>query len=464
MRWYRLPLLLLIVLSTARCSTLFNQQRSDTATNAQKKFSDVRLADLLREERTHNAETLTREIGIAQRQLTAARDAKLIAMLSSKRGLPAELTDAIADRMKLLQGTDDGIAALLLTIEEQENALAVDTATYLVVRTRSDPKADCAKSTAAVSQGAKDYYEMVEADCEELALSRQALAARTNAGLLGSTAQEIAATEQARIETAALVKEAEENTIRAVDAVTVAQKKSRAGVVLDAEALARLKTKLGQLMLPGSNDLGGIGLNDVRLAAALRWAEVQKAAVETTLEVATSGGPPPEDFPKQLQIAAMVPSLAEQLRSGFRYPRVSALVMEAQRLRLEGERYQRRLARADEELELQRTKLRRLRLEWDLLSEATVHLRDNHLEIALQKYTESWTGGRIPLTAIEWKLIGLTHERALDASESAIAQWDGLVRTPLEALVASAGSGLRPAEIARLLQTLEMSALAAGVF
>lgn len=186
--------------------------------------------------------------------------------------------------------------------------------------------------------------------------------------------------------------------------------------------------------------------------------------MDQILGAATAGGPAPAGLSDHLQVAALVPSLAEQLRDGLRYPRVSALVMEAQRLRIEGDRYRRQLARVDEELELQRAKLRRLRSEWELLSEARSQLSDGATDVALQKYTEAWTGGRIPLTVTEWKLIGLTHERALDQSEAALAQWDGLVRVPLEALVASAGSGLKPDEIARLLQTLEMSALAAGVF
>jgi hypothetical protein len=460
MQWRKLTLALLIVIGATRCATLFNQQRSDTAAAAQKKFSDVRLTDLLAEERTHNAEILTGEVAVAQRQMTAARDAKLIAMLSSERGLDAELTDAISARMKLLQGTDDEIAALLLTLDEQENALRVDTATYLIARTKTDPKPDCTQNTAPLSPGAQDYFAMVEADCEDLARTRRDLVARTNAGLLGATAQDIAAMAQARIDAATVVKAAEESAVAAMNAVSAERQKSRPGLVLDANALAELKAKVEGLLMPSASDSGG----NVRLAAALRWVELQKAAVEQTLGAATSGGPPPDDLPKHLQIAAMVPSLAEQLRSGFRYPRVSALVMEAQRLRLEGERYRRQLARTGEELELKRAKLQRLRLEWDLLAEGISQLRANNVEIALQKYTESWTGARIPLSAIEWNLIGLTHERALDESESAIAQWDGLVRTPLEALVASAGSGLKPAEIARLLQTLEISAFAAGVF
>jgi hypothetical protein len=494
MRWRRIALLFSIVVCTARCGTLFNQQRNDTATSAQKKFTDAKLTDLLTEERKHNAEILAREIEIAQRQMTAARDSKLIAMVGSKSDLKTELTTAIAERVKLLQGTDRRhapaesvevtpkgssgseddaqvkklqkleIPALLLTIEEQENAFSVDKATYLIARTKKDPKPDCTLNTLPVSPDAEEYFELVASDCQDLERSRKELATRTNAGLLGSTAQAIAAAERARIETAAQVKKAEEEALKAVKAVADEQQNARAGLVLDAKALEDLRKRVGKVMIPDAEDLGGIGLNDVRLAAALRWAEIQKAAVDQILAAATAGGPPSAGLSDHLQVAALVPSLAEQLREGFRYPRVSALVMEAQRLRIEGDRYRRQLGRVDEELELQRAKLRRLRSEWDLLSEATSQLNDGNTDVALQKYTEAWTGGRIPLTATEWKLIGLTHERALDQSEAALAQWDGLVRVPLEALVASAGSGLKPDEIARLLQTLEMSALAAGVF
>jgi hypothetical protein len=463
MRVQRLLFALAIVLCTARCGTLFNQQRSDTATSAQKKFSDVKLVDLLQEERKHNAEILAREIAVAQRQMLAARDAKLIAIVS-KPDLKAALDMAVKERLTLLQGGDPTIAALLLKIDDQEEALRADTAVYLIARTRTDPKPDCSPNNLQVSPGATDFFDMVEGDCSDLAKSRATLATRTNAGLLGSTAQAIAATERARIDVAGQLKKAEEQALLAVKDVAATQKNAR-GLLLDAGALAALRERVDKLMLPAPNDFGGIGLSDVRLAAALRWAEIQKAAVEKVLATATAGAAaPPSSLDGDLQIAALLPTLAGQLRDGARYPRVSGLVMEAQRLRIEGDRYRRQLARVDEELELQRAKLRRLRLEWELLSETTSQLNAGKTEVALQKYTESWTSGRVPLTVAEWKLIGLTHDRALDQSEAALAQWEGLVRTPLEALVASTGSGLKSAEIARLLQTLELSALTLGVF
>lgn len=462
MRLQRLLLIIPIVVFSARCGTLFNPQRSAAATEAEKKFTAVKLADLLQEERKNNADTLAREIDTAQRQMTATRDAKLIAIVMNQDRKTA-LQTAIAERVNELQGADAEINDLLIDIEDAEEALRVDTSLYLIVRERTDPKPDCTTETPPVSTRAASKFALLQADCADLDQFRTTLASRTNSGLLGRTAQTIAITERARIELAALVKKAAAEARQKAAELAAAQKPGQP--LVDAATLQRLKAAVEDVTLPSEAQLSAAGISDIRAAAALQWVELQRASIEKVLAAATSGATePPPGLADHLQIAAVLPSLANQMREGFRYPRVSALVMESQRLRIDGERYQKQLARVDEELALQRAKLRQLRAEWRSLSEATVQLREGSVENALQKYTEAWTGARIPLTATEWKLIGLTHDRALDQSEAALAQWDALVRTPLQALVTSAGSGLKPDEIARLLSVIEMGALTVGVF
>jgi len=458
MRSMRGIIVFTVVLCTG-CGTLFNKQRSDTATAAQKKFTDVKLADLLKEERKRSGEILAREIEIAQRQMTAARDARLIA-IATTADVTKSLGKAIDERTKTLRNEDTQISRLLVQIADGEEGVRFARDLYLVRRRVSDPKAECSGQSGTVSDRARDDWDDYQDRCSELAGLRTQLATHTKAGLLGETALRIASTERARNDLAVQLKSTEDEARKAAKELADIQVKAKK-TPLDIAKLKQLKAKLSGLEIPASDQV----IDDVRVAAALRWAEMQKAAVDKILAAATSGATePPPGTSDALQIVAVLPSLAAQLNEGFRYPRVSALVMESQRLRIEANRYQRQLARVDEELTLLRAKLVRLRLENSLLVDATSKLREGDVEGALARYAEAWTASRIPLKETEWKLIGLSHDRALDQSEAAIAQWEALVRTPLEALVASAGSGLTSDEIAGLLHAIELGALGVGVF
>ena len=453
-----------ILLFTVGCGSFFNQQRSDTATAAQKKFTDVKLGDLLKEERKYHAEIVAREVAIAQRQLAATRDARLISILVNEKPKDAA-TKAIQTRLRELRGEDQGIVNLLITIEGQEQGLRSAGDLYVIKRQRSDPKLECIGTDVQVSTRARGEWDEVQDRCVELAASRAEISRFGKAGLLGQTALRIATTERARTELAVRLKNAEKDARESAAALAAAQKQSKSGVLLDAAALAKLKENVTKIEIPSGQQLSSAGIDDVRVAALLRWTEMQRAAIEKVLAAATSGATePPAGTSDALQIAAVLPSLAAQLREGHDLPRVSALVMESQRLRIDADRYKRQLARVDEELALQRAKLLRLRDETRIISDAVSKLNDNAtVDEALAKYAEAWTVSRIPMKEIEWKLIALAHDRALDQSEAALAQWEALVRTPLEAVVASAGSGLKPEDVARLLHAIELGALAAGV-
>ncbi|HEY4640312.1 MAG TPA: hypothetical protein VII75_03135 [Thermoanaerobaculia bacterium] len=464
MRLRNVVLVLPALLCLAGCGTLFNKQRSDAATAAQTKFNDIKLLDLVKDERKHNGEMLMREIDIAQRQMTAARDARLLAIVTSSDDVARrkKLGEAIEARLKVLTDNDEDFAGLLTKIDEREESLRTAIDEYLILRKKSDPKPECSGTNPDVSKPAGSKWEFIQTRCGQLVELRRELASKPK-GMLGAIALKISATENARAELATNLKAAEADARQMAKKLAEAQKAGKP--VFDEKELEKLKERVANVTIPSAQQLSDAGIDDVRAAAALRWIEMQKAAVDKLLAAATSGeAQPPAGTSDALQIAAALPSLANQLQQGFRYPRVSALVMESQRLRIEADRYRRQLARVDEELALLREKLRRLRDETRAVSAAKSEFDANHTDVALAKYTEAWTASRIPTTAVEWKLIGLAHDRALDQSEAALAQWDALVRTPLEVLVAAEGSGLKPDDIARLLHAIELGAIGVGVY
>jgi len=460
MRMVRVVVIPLLVCASG-CGTLFNQQRSDTATAAQQKFTGIKFADLLKEERKHNSDLLAREISIAQRQLTATRDAKLIAIITAA-DFPKTLGDAIDQRMLELNENNPDVLKLLTRIRLNEESLRAAGDEYVILRTPKDPKFDCSGANPEVSARAASKWEFVQIRCGQLADLRGQLPALAK-GQLGQTALKISATEQARADLAKSLKVAEKDADEMAKTIAAEQKKGK--LAFDADSLKKLKERVAGVTIPSQDQLSSAGIDDVRIAAALRWTEIQKAAIDRILAAATSGATePPPGVSDDLQIAAVLPSLAAQLNEGFRYPRVSALVMESQRLRIDADRYRRQLARVDEELALLREKLTRLTEETKVIGDAKGEFEQKRFDNALAKYTESWTASRIPLVATEWSLIGLAHDRALDQSEDALVQWEALVRTPLETLVAAAGSGLKPDEIAHLLHAIELGAIGVGVY
>lgn len=81
----------------------------------------------------------------------------------------------------------------------------------------------------------------------------------------------------------------------------------------------------------------------------------------------------------------------------------------------------------------------------------------------LVQYSAAWTMGRAKSEQIDYRLIALHHESALDTSEIAFQKWESLLGLPIDQLVAHYKTGLKPEDILSIIQALGIGAIAVGV-
>ena len=81
----------------------------------------------------------------------------------------------------------------------------------------------------------------------------------------------------------------------------------------------------------------------------------------------------------------------------------------------------------------------------------------------LAAYSNAWTFGRVRNEQLDYQLIALHHEAALDTSEVAFAKWDNLLNVPINQLVSLHGTGIRREDIRTLVQALGFIGVTAAV-
>lgn len=82
----------------------------------------------------------------------------------------------------------------------------------------------------------------------------------------------------------------------------------------------------------------------------------------------------------------------------------------------------------------------------------------------LTHYSAAWTLGRVRSEQIDYRLIALHHESALDTSEIAFRRWQALLGLPIDQLVALHQTGIKPEEIVPVVvEALGLGAIAVGV-
>jgi hypothetical protein len=66
--------------------------------------------------------------------------------------------------------------------------------------------------------------------------------------------------------------------------------------------------------------------------------------------------------------------------------------------------------------------------------------------------------------ALDYMLIALDHDEAVDNSEMAVGLWNSLIATPVNQIAAYHGSGVRAEDVAALvIQALSLGGIAVGV-
>lgn len=81
----------------------------------------------------------------------------------------------------------------------------------------------------------------------------------------------------------------------------------------------------------------------------------------------------------------------------------------------------------------------------------------------LMSYSNAWTFGRLPQELNDYRLIALQYDAALNSSETAFTRWQNLLSIPLSQMIALHKTGLKPEDIATIVEALGLSAIAVGV-
>lgn len=476
-------------------SHLYSKQDHELAKQAQEAFDKADLSASLDEEYALLGEMLDHELAIVRRHTLARRDATLIAIIGGTDAASSwqHLESRIAGRARdILGGAPQFLemrkALALLPIYERD--LRGHQTDYELLKEPKDPRLACPPSGAVdkskISAGARPSYEQHERSCNQYQTTLAALRRSvTPDSVLGSINTQLAAIEELERGVAKQVAEIqgahqalEKEIARARAARTDAAKK------LDvAGKLKEMKKKLDQTLEPMDKHLAtarktaeSLGLEDLDLVTEIARLEEQRAAVDALVEYLISGeGEAPEEISPEVQLrlelARQVPAIAAELASARRFPRVGALVLESEHLRLRIQALKQRRERAGKRRALLGDRRDALLAELRYLGEAQNALdgidagakrlalfdayrqRESirgEVADALLSYANAWTVGRLAQEEIDYKLIGLAHESALDGTAAALAQWENLIRVPLAQLVALHSAGVTSEDISRI--------------
>lgn len=212
--------------------------------------------------------------------------------------------------------------------------------------------------------------------------------------------------------------------------------------------------------------------------------EIRGQIVEllTAAADAVTGKPPKQPSAQNSQKAQFLASVTA-IRAGVdgaAYPRISDLLLESERLRIEIDRLQGLIALEEERKTLFDLQLTALGQEIKALSRVLQQIASTNPSgvlaeeqsvktqeaavTALMYLAESWSSGRTPAEVIDFLISGIDHRAALHNSSSAFAQWANLIGVPLSKLAAYHESGIKSGDLANLINAAGLSAIAGGVF
>ena len=233
-------------------------------------------------------------------------------------------------------------------------------------------------------------------------------------------------------------------------------------------------------------------------ALGLKFVAEKRAQEIDTLLTATAGGtvdPSLLKTPEVKQAAAVAatsPALAEAayaLVNSGRTPLVAALLIEKQRQSVLDAAAGRRVERMQSRVDLLQQKLyafaqeARLFREIELLNKRGGLLASGLLNkplvealnsasgqpkaalwLSLMHYVDTIHTYRAREEALDYMLIALDHDEAVDNSEMAVGLWNSLIATPVNQIAAYHGSGVRAEDVAALVMpALSLGGIAVGV-
>jgi len=475
-------------------------------------FKDAKLTDALKTEFDAAAEMLNSEVAALRRQSNARRDRLISAIIGGTSwdtswGCVVEYADkrlvellgpkqAKDDWLGLKDWLDarnntfplfDTVRAAYLMYEQERRKKTGPRITRIGSRLSEAEKSKLEKQEYLVLRTIYDNYLNALSTYE--AAVKKANAQPSNEGIVCTIITSLNAQEKK-------LRDANEAAIEVKDQLDQV-KKERDDRIAEADAPGKKADEISKALkeaavktdeaksilkglLDGASDRGLTGVQEKIMA--LEEIRGQIAEFLSVEAAAVTGKKPSPGESEKIKLLASLTAIRAGI-DGATYPRVSDLILESERLRIELDRLRGLIA-----LEEERKALFDLQL--TALSREIVALRRAHQRAqqpakgeprsvlaaekspinqeaaadALAYIAESWSGGRTPAEEIDFLICGIDHRAALENSSAAFAQWANLIGVPLSQLVAYHESGIKSGDLANLINAAGFSAIAAGVF
>ncbi len=237
----------------------------------------------------------------------------------------------------------------------------------------------------------------------------------------------------------------------------------------------KIISHLTKLLKVSSNQGTNDGLSGAQ-KKIIALEEIRKQITEILPRAAdaVAGQTPPSEDGEKIKILESITAIRKGT-DNIAYPRISDLIFESERLRIELERLHGLVVMEEEREVLFRLQLAALSREITSLrfaEERVGKAKSAKTEAEKQALTiesiaylaESWSNGRTSAEEIDFLIVGIDHRAALRNSTAAFEQWSNLIGVPLSQLVAYHESGIKSEDIANLITAAGFSAIAPGLY
>lgn len=415
-----------------------------------------------------------------------------------------------------LLGAEEAVAEEHRRVEQKRRDYFILAAARKLKEAKCD---DEGRATNPPPKGVADLnttHQDLDDACEALhdAKATLAKAQAGHTGLISATRKAIDAANKFESDTAAklrTLKEAYEKAKEEHDATLAGpskvEEKENAREAI-AKALSDYSSVKGAAAVAGSAGL--IDVSDLSLIGELDKIEEQLKLADTALKAVEEGGADSASFTDEQRLAVVglttIDAVADVVALGkhdsqWDVPGPSVLLMTAEKLSNDAAYLERKIERANakrdflrDQLEAAMTELRFLveaGREYDMLvspppaGSKRVDCRPlsslaedfekfaqpdgkkacaRYTVSALVAFGNASVHGKAEIVDAQYRLIGLEHLAAVDASQSALRQWQTLLEVPLAQLVAFQAAGITADDVYQLLNVVGLGVIAGGVF
>lgn len=495
---------LLSLAGLAGCASFYNAGNDKIAQGASKAFAEAGIGKALEAERAALVKNQAERQALVKRSQLALRDASLALMVdgpsaSSTWGALASLAEErivkIAGSADVRLGAGCGGSLGVARTEMQHaatNLLQMRSQLAIKMAAIKDaPEFSCTgQPTVLAPHLAADVelaamvglYDNLCIDSRKAAQCIAGLSAGSS-GLLAQKRKELEDIAQAREGIATEV-----SNRRAQYKAALAQADKQEGAP---GAAAQLAADLAQA-LEGLDKvqakIGSVKSNPIlsRLGEAGRLAALNEKKELLDGYIAALSGSKDKGTASQAQHRVLLVSQLVNRATGKAAPPTAGILMEAELTRQQAAAAQKRVERALESERIIKRQRDHLLDELDFLLDARANLaaarpacsgKPLHVALnsgsanpcsmlaakALLSFSGAWTAGRVPLEQGEYLLVDQMELAALDESEAALAQTEGVVNAAMAQIVALHASGIKPEDIAALVQAISLPVIAARV-